>query len=192
MRRGPALILLGSLLLGAAWAGAESTRSTWAQLTNFNPPPVVQPVAATTPALTGRVLWLSIEGLSPREASLMPTLQWLVGRGARLTLTGTEPLTPAATFATLLTGAPPTVHGVMLPGRTAPLGAETILGAAQRLKLQARLLGGPTGAPLPAGAEARLAALKAASGGPEALTLVALDDLAVAQKKLGLADPAQA
>lgn len=191
MRRGPALILLGSLLLGAAWAGAESTRAAWTKLTNFNPPPVTQPMAATTPALTGRVLWLSIEGLSPREASLMPTLQWLAGRGARVSLTASEPLTPAATFATLLTGAPPTVHGVILPGRTAPLGAETILGAAQRLKLSTKLLGGPQGAALPAGAEARLAALKAASVGPEALTLVSLDDLAVTQKKLSLADPAQ-
>lgn len=192
MRRGPALILLGSLLLGAAWAGAESTRRAWTELTNFTPPPVLQPVAATTPALTGRVLWLSIEGLSPREAMLMPTLQWLAGRGARFSLTGTEPLTPAATFATLLTGAPPTVHGVLLPGRTTPTGAETIVGAAQRLKHQAKLLGGPQGAPLPAGGPERVAALKAAYAGPEALTLVALNDLAAAQKQLGLADPAQA
>lgn len=191
MRRGPALILLGSLLLGAAWAGAESTRSAWTVLTNFNPPPVTQPAATAMPALTGRVLWLSIEGLSPREASLMPTLQWLSGRGARVTLSATEPLTPAATFATLLTGAPPTVHGVMLPGRTAPIGAETILGAAQRLQHPAKLLGGPQGAPLPDGAEAHLAALKTARTSPETLTLVALDDLAVAQKRLGLADPAQ-
>jgi hypothetical protein len=192
VRRGPALILLGSLLLGAAWAGAESTRSTWALLSNYNPPPVTQPVAETTPALTRRVLWLSIEGLSPREANLMPTLQWLAGRGARLSLTGTEPLTPAATFATLLTGAPPTVHGVMLPGRTAPLGAETILGAAQRGKLAGRLIGSPLGAPLPDEAEARQKAIKAAAADPEALTLIALDDLATAQKRLGLADPAQA
>lgn len=197
MRRGPALILLGSLLLGAAWAGAESTRSAWTELTNFNPPPVTQPAAATTPALTGRVLWLSIEGLSPREASLMPTLQWLAGRGARFTLTGSEPLTPAATFATLLTGAPPSVHGVMLPGRTGPLGAETILGAAQRLKLPAGLVGGtgaqglPQGAALPAEAQARLAALKAASGAPEALTVAVLDDLTAAQRTLGHADPSQ-
>lgn len=120
----------------------------------------------------------------------MPTLQWLAGRGARFSLTGTEPLTPAATFATLLTGAPPTVHGVMLPDRTAPLGAETILGAAQRLRHAATLVG-PPGAPLPTEAEARLAALKSAIAAPQNLTLIPLDDLATAQQGLGHADPSQ-
>lgn len=191
MRRGPALILLGSLLLGAAWAGAESTRSAWTELTNFNPPPVTQPVAAATPALTGRVIWLSVEGLSPREASLMPTLQWLAGRGARLSLTATEPLTPAATFTTLLTGAPPTVHGVMLPDRTAPLGAETIMGVAQRLQQAATFVGAPEGAPLPTEAAPRLAMLKTAVAAPQRLTVIPLDDLATAQQRLGHADPSQ-
>lgn len=189
-RHGPALLLLGSLLLGAAWAGAESTRTAWTKLNNFNPPPVSQPVAASTPALTERLLWLSIDGLSAREANLMPTLQWLAGRGAHFDLTAPGPLTPASTSATLLTGAPPTVHGVMLPGRTAPLGTETILGVAARLKLPARQLGGPAGGPLPGAPEARAAALQAAA--VDGLTLALVDDLAAAQRQLGLADPEQA
>lgn len=196
MRRGPALVLIGSLLLGAAWAGAQSAKTAWHQLQNFNPPPVVQPVADLSPAQTGRVLLLTIEGLTPREARLMPTLQWLAQRGARFTLTAEEPLTPEATFASLVTGAPPTIHGVMLPERTSPLGAETLLGVAGRIRQGATAIGATgalvTSTKLPPAPEARLAALKAVTTSTDALTLVALDDLAVAQKRLGAADPAQA
>lgn len=196
MRRGPALVLIGSLLLGAAWVGAQYAKATWSTLQNFNPPPVTQPVADTAPAQTPRVILLTIEGLGPREARLMPTLEWLAGRGARFTLTAEEPLTPSSTFASLLTGAPPSVHGVLLPGRTAPLGAETLLGAVQRAQAKASVLGATpfalTSTPLPAAPAARQTAIKALAASSEKLTLVSLDDLAVAQQRLGSADPGQA
>jgi hypothetical protein len=199
LRRAPAFLLLGSLLLVAAWGSADLTRTAWQRLASFNPPPVNAPVALVPAGRTERLVLIAVEGLGPDEASLLPTLHWLAERGARFALSAEEPLTPQATLATLLTGAPPSLTGTILPDRPVPLGAETLLKAAQRGNVGATALGTPlagrllgTGTnPLPTNPAARTEALKGAIQGGGKLSILVLDDLQQAARALGTADPAR-
>ncbi|HWI61690.1 MAG TPA: hypothetical protein VNT75_07635, partial [Symbiobacteriaceae bacterium] len=82
------------------------------------------------PPSAQRLVLILAEGLRPDDARLLPTLDWLAGRGAQLKVTVPQPGYATPSVATLLTGARPEVHGVLF-GDT-QLRSDNLVAAAKR------------------------------------------------------------
>jgi hypothetical protein len=141
VRRGPALFLLICLLVASAYGAQRVVLEGFDRVTGFKPTHMtgVRPPAGPPP-LAQRVVLILAEGLRPDDARLLPTVDWMAERGAQLAISVPEPGYGVPAAATLLTGAQPEVHGVLL--RDGRLGADNMLSAAQRVGLAAGGAGG--------------------------------------------------
>lgn len=141
MRRGPAVFLLICLLVASAYGAQRVVLEGFDRVTGFKPTHMtgVRPPAGPPP-LAQRVVLILAEGLRPDDARLLPTVDWLAERGAQLSVSVPEPGYAVPATATLLSGARPEVHGVLL--REGRLGADNILSAAKRVGLTTGGAGG--------------------------------------------------
>lgn len=145
MKRWPSLIVLFALLAGAAslaWRDGQSLNQFWL---HYQPPAAASltPLPPTTPpqALTSQVVVVVIGGLRADASLTLPTLSLLRQSGASRTLVVPVPSENATTWATLLTGAPPYLHGVIAGFPRRPLQAETIFDEAKSRSLTTALAG---------------------------------------------------
>lgn len=151
-----AVLLLAGIALAATWWRAQLAAS----LRDYRAPGpalIVRPVdapkgaggegsaALTSPPVAQQVLLIVISGLRADAARRLPTLADLAGRGARGEVAATEPGSVAASWAALLTGAPPEWSGgalVDVPDAVPrPVAAETLLVAARGAGMRAALFG---------------------------------------------------
>lgn len=144
MRRGPAVVLLLSLLVAAGYGAQFALAEGWARVIDFAPAHFVASRPATGPTqLTDRLILVMIDGLHPDDASLLPSLDWLGRRGSRYRLDVTPPGYQVPVAATLMTGAPPTLHGILLTNLEHPLLADSLPAAAARARLTVGGIGSP-------------------------------------------------
>lgn len=204
MRRGPAVFLLFCLLFGAAYGALRAGQEGYARLNHFSPPhfKAERTTAGSTP-LTGRLVLIMIDGLRTEEAHLLPSLEWIRRQGASYRLTVPAPSYQPSAAATLLTGAPPTLHGVLSAEHAQPLKADSLLQAAMRAKVTSGGAGGPLLGNLAQGTMESWYAISSMqeqigsvqgllqAGGPK-LVLVQVEDLARAVERAGTASTEQA
>lgn len=200
MRRGPAILLLFCLLFGSAYGALRLGQEGLTRLSTFAPTHISaeRPTAGPSP-LANRLVLLMIDGLRPEEAHLLPSLEWLRHRGASYRLIVPSPSFQPAAAATLLTGAPPELTGVMRPDFASPLGTDHLLMAAKRAQLSMAGAGSATLGRMVSGAvetwqvgssseelQDQIHSLLAPSG--PRLILLQLGDLSRATRSLGTAD----
>lgn len=204
MRRGPAVFLLFCLLFGAAYGAWRAGQEGFARLAQFSPPhhTAERTTTGSTP-LASRLVLIMVDGLRTEEAHLLPSLEWIRQHGASYRLKVPGPSYQTSVSATLLTGAPPTLHGVMSPQVERPLPADHLLQAALRAKFKTGGAGSPALGRLIAGTVetwyegAAMADLMEGAqsllkpGGPK-LVLIQVPDLAAAIARTGTADTQQA
>lgn len=144
MRRGPGIFLLLVLLFGAAYGAWRAAQEGFDRLVHFTSPHFAteRPTAGTTP-LSGRLILVLVDGLRTEEAHLLPSLDWIRQQGASYRLTVPGPSYQPSTSATLLTGAPPSIHGVIRADSTRSLSADHLLQAALRSRTTAGGAGSP-------------------------------------------------
>lgn len=211
MKRWPAFAVLFALLAGAAflaWRNGLATVQSWL---TYQPPasaaaPATPGAAATAPAtaLTSRLVVVIVGGLRSDTALELPTLNLLRQRGAFRTLVADTPTETTTTWATLLTGTDPDLHGQLSDASVRALAADTIFDEAKSQGLTTALAGPDTwGQLLPrsvdlpalepaAGAEPDEALFQHAVTAVQAkagLTLVYLSDTAAAGRRYGGASP---
>lgn len=203
MRRGPAIFLLFCLLLGAAYGAWRAGQEGLSRLSGFAPPHFAaqRPTAGSTP-LAGRLVLILVEGLRTEEAYHLPALEWIRQQGASYRLTVPGPSFQPSIAATVLTGAPPTLHGVMGLNHDGALRADHLLQSAMR----ARVTTGGAGSPAFGGLVASSmgtwydgAAVEDYMGGVQALLkpggprliVIQVEDLAHAVQQSGTADTQQ-
>jgi hypothetical protein len=135
------VFLLICVLLASAYGAQRVAREGASRVTGFTPTHMtgIRPPAGPPP-LAQRVVVILAEGLRPDDARLLPTVDWLAQRGAQLSVAVPEPGYAVPAAATLLTGAQPEVHGVLL--RDGRLGADNLLAAAQRVGISTGGAGG--------------------------------------------------
>ncbi|WP_374711478.1 hypothetical protein [Symbiobacterium terraclitae] len=133
MRRGPAVLLLIVLLLGAAYGAWRAAVEGAALLSGFRPATAVaeRPAAGSAP-LADRVVLFIIDGLRIEDAHRLPAVDWLRRRGAGYRLASTGFGGRAPLLASLLTGAPPTHHGLLEGDAEAAPATDDLLQAAAR------------------------------------------------------------
>lgn len=153
MRRGPAVLLLICLLFGAAYGAWRAAAEGVARLSSFRPVVSAEPLTAGSAPLADRVVFLIIDGLTTEDAHRLPSVDWLHRRGAGYRLTASGFAGEAPLLASLLTGAPPAYHGVLVGAGEAALTADDLLQAAARSQVRA---GGAGGRALDALAAGRL------------------------------------
>ncbi|HWI61601.1 MAG TPA: hypothetical protein VNT75_07180, partial [Symbiobacteriaceae bacterium] len=92
MRRGPAVFLLICLLVASAYGAQRALLEGVDRVTGFSPSHLTgtRPPTGPPPSAQRLVLILA-EGLRPDDARLLPTLDWLAGRGAQLKVTVPQP-----------------------------------------------------------------------------------------------------
>lgn len=197
VRRGPAVFLLFCLLFSAAYGAWRAGQEGYARLTDFAPPHFAAERTTAGPMpLAGRLVLIMIEGLRTEEIQRLPSLEWVHQQGASYQLRVPGPSHQPAAAASLLTGAPPTLHGMLGAQPAGPLKADNLVQAALRAKVTTGGAGGPTLGQLTAGsmgtwyegvslselAEGTHSLL--APGGPK-LVLIEVNDLAAALDRLG-------
>ncbi len=143
MRRGPAVFLLVTLLLASAYGAVQAIHQGWQLITGFLPAhyTVPRPTIGSTP-LSNRLIFITIDGLRPDDASLMPTLDWLRRRGAGFALSVPMPAYGLPALATLLSGAPPTLHGVLIDSPGAALRSDNFVSGATQMGYSSAGIGG--------------------------------------------------
>lgn len=103
--------LAGASLLAALITGWSADRA-WSSLVDYSPvPPAATVGPAAGPALSPRVVLVLVDGLGVDSAREVPALGALSRRGAAFTCAVSPPSLSRPGRATLLTGAPPHVHG---------------------------------------------------------------------------------
>lgn len=133
VRRGRGLILLICLLVASAYGAQRFLGEGARRVTGFSPThAAAAKPAAGLPPLAQRVVLVVLEGLRPDDALRLPMLEWMARQGAQVRLSVPAPVYQPQATATLLTGAPPRVHGLLLPSREPALSADTIAAAARR------------------------------------------------------------
>lgn len=144
VRRGPAVILLFVLMLGAAFGVQRATTFGWQRVAGFAPAHFGAKRPATgSPPLANRMVLLMVDGLRVEDALLLPSLDWLRRQGAGYRLTVPPPGYQVPVGATLLTGAEPRHHGLLLDTPQGPLRADNLVDAAIRAKLSVGAIGTP-------------------------------------------------
>ncbi|MFZ5817374.1 MAG: hypothetical protein ACOY93_19085 [Bacillota bacterium] len=204
MRRGPAIFLLVCLLFGAAYGAWRAGQEGFQRLRGFSPPhfTATRPTTGATP-LAHRLVLVMVDGLRAEDAHLLPSLEWLRRRGASYRLAVPGPSYQISAAATLLSGAPPTLHGVMATQPENPLGSDHLLHAALRVRVAAGGAGSPALGRLVAGTATiwhegegmeQLTAGVVAMLKPDGPRLVVLQvtDLMTAVRRSGTADTRQA
>ncbi|MGE5676241.1 MAG: hypothetical protein ACM3XM_20560 [Mycobacterium leprae] len=134
MRRGPAVLLLLALLFGSAYGAWRIGNEGWNRVSSFAPAHYQAPRPTVgPPPLTNRLVLIMVDGLRVDDAMRLPSLDWLARRGAfyRLQVDGPAYQLPAE--ATILSGASPLQHGILLPQLAKPLGVDSLPAAARRL-----------------------------------------------------------
>lgn len=133
MRRGPAVLLLIVLLLGAAYGAWRAAQEGAAVLAGFQPATAAaeRPVTGSAP-LADRVVLFIIDGLRIEDAHRLPSVDWLRHRGAGYRLESAGFGGRAPLMASLLTGAPPTHHGLLGGEAEAAPATDDLLQAAAR------------------------------------------------------------
>lgn len=203
MRRGPAIFLLFCLLFGAAYGAWRAGQEGFSRLSGFAPPHFAaqRPTAGSTP-LAGRVVLILVEGLRTEEAYRLPALEWVRQQGTSYRLTVPGPSYQPSAAATVLTGAPPTLHGVMGPQHDGALRADHLLQSAMRARVATGGAGSPSFGGLVASSmgtwydgdsvEEYMSGVEALlkPGGPR-LVLIQVEDLARAVQQSGTADVQQ-
>lgn len=200
MRKGPAVILLLTFLIAAAYGAQRALSEGMMRVARFSPAIFQAPrPAAGPPPLAGRVVLVALDGLRAEDVVLLPSLDWLERRGASFRLTVPAPGSGAPVLTTFLTGALPTTHGVLSPAASPKTGADALTAAAQRARLTvggvgSEHLGSLAGLPAgswqtPAAPDKLLDAVRPllGSGGP-GLTVIQLTRLGTARQP-DLADP---
>jgi hypothetical protein len=110
------VILLLLLLIASGYGARRAALDGWSRVVGFAPAHVQGALPATGPApLTGRLVLILVDGLRSDDTSRLPTLEWLGRQGSRLRLTAPAPAFAGPLTATILTGAPPALHGFVLP-----------------------------------------------------------------------------
>lgn len=199
VRRGPAVVLLFLLLFATAYGAQRAVVEGWNRVVGFRPAHFEGPKPVAGPAaLTSRAVLIVAEGLRPEDAPLLPSLDWLARQGATFRLSVPEPVYPWAAASTLLTGAPPELHGMVVPLPGRPLQADHVAGAAGRVNVSAggtgsaawgALLGNvPWQTAETPGDRLALARSLLAPTGPQ-LVMIQTDDLHTFGHFLGIADP---
>ncbi|MHB9144116.1 MAG: alkaline phosphatase family protein [Symbiobacteriia bacterium] len=147
MKRWPALLILFTLLVGAAlfaWRSDQSLLQSWS---TYEPPQAAalwtpgMPAAERPRALSAHVLLVVISGLRPDAARQMPALEQLRRAGAARTLLVTPPTERDAAWATLLTGSAPYLHGILSDAALRPLPLDTVFDEAKAGSLTTGLAG---------------------------------------------------
>lgn len=143
MRRGPTVFLLLILLAAAAYGSYRAMDVAWTRVVEFAPSylSAQKPTAGPSP-LAAKVVLVVADGLRPNDAALLPAVDWLEQRGAVYALSAPLPSYQVPVTATLLTGAPAELHGVLLPQSSGPLAYDSLLTAARRARLTSGGVGG--------------------------------------------------
>lgn len=133
-----------SLLVGSAYGAHRAFATGWERVTRFSSAAsqAAKP-AAGPPPLANRLVLIMVDGLRPDETSLLPSLDRLRRLGAAYNLSAPGPSYQLPVSATLLTGAQPQTHGLLLPTVTQPLQADSLFTAAARVRIPS----GGTGQP---------------------------------------------
>ncbi|HEY8346598.1 MAG TPA: hypothetical protein VIL07_04895 [Symbiobacteriaceae bacterium] len=133
MRRGPVLFVILALLFAFGYAAQRTLMAAWHRVTTYAPP--VSDAALTesgaTP-LADRLVLIAVSGLEASDVTLLPSLDWIRRQGGSYHLTVPAPASEAAAAATLLTGAPPEVHGRFLSTPGGPGLTDSLPQAAAR------------------------------------------------------------
>lgn len=137
MRRGPIVLLLLALLLAAGYGARRLEGRSWDSLVKYAPPYAQAAAAAIgtapTAPLAQRLILVMVDGLSDTDAQRLPTVAYLRDQGAFRSVAALPTPWPAAAWATLLSGAPPELHGTVMSGQAdRPLTADNLLSAARR------------------------------------------------------------
>lgn len=137
MRRGPIIVLLLVCLLAAGYGALRLERQSWTSLVGYTPPFSEAAAAATgtapLPALAPRLVLVLADGLSATDVTRLPAVAYLREQGAYGTLYARPTPWPRAAWATVLTGASPQQHGVVMNAQAVrPLSADNLLAAARR------------------------------------------------------------
>lgn len=113
------------------------------RLTHYQPTHAAaeQPALGSTP-LANRLVVLLIDDLRTAEAHRLPSLDWLRQRGAGYRLTLPGPTSSPSALATLLTGSPPTLHGVLAANINLPSPVDDLTRSAVRSQVTAGGAGG--------------------------------------------------
>jgi len=141
VRRGPAVFFLTCLLVASAYGAQRVMREAAARVTGFSPAHLTaaRPPSGPPPLVRRTVLILA-DGLRSDDALLLPTVDWLSQRGAQLRITVPQPGHRLPATASLLTGARPEVHGVLLGNGS--LKADSLPSGAKRVGLKTGGAGG--------------------------------------------------
>jgi hypothetical protein len=133
-----------SLLVGSAYGAQRAFSTGWERVTRFSPAAwqAAKPAAGPAP-LANRLVLIVVDGLRPDETSLLPSLDRLRRLGSAYSLSAPGPSYQLPVSATLLTGAQPQTHGVVLPTVTQPLQADSLFTAAARVRIPAGGVGQP-------------------------------------------------
>jgi hypothetical protein len=144
LRRGPAVILLLTLLFTSAYGAQRAFSAGWERVNGFAPASLQATKPTTGPApLAGRLVLIMVDGLRPEDIPLLPSMDWLRRKGASYLLTVPALGHQVPVWATLLTGAPSEIHAVLLATPARPLQADTLPAAAARAKISAGGAGQP-------------------------------------------------
>ena len=121
-----------SVLLASAAGGALLSLAAWHSFERFQPPP---PLHADLPGgepLTSRVILVVLDGIRADVVSRMPFLSRLAERGTIGVTVAVQPSLSLPARASMMTGAPPEIHGVTSNGRIFKTVGETVLSLAKR------------------------------------------------------------
>jgi len=135
VRRGPALFFIIVLLFASAYGAQRALLTGWNLLADYSPPYFrsARPDTGPTP-LAHRLVLIAVDGLEPDDVTRLPSLDWIRRQGASYRLTVPLPAAPDAAAATLLTGAPPDLHGYLFPAIHHTLQVDSLPEAAARVQ----------------------------------------------------------
>jgi hypothetical protein len=131
-------------LISAGYGTGRLLQEGQKRVTGFSPTHERAARPATgLPPLAQRLVLVLVEGLQPDDVRMLPSLDWLAQKGASLRLTVPEPGYTMPSTATLLTGASPSTHGILLaPGPGQGLATDNLVAAAKRVKYKTGGAGG--------------------------------------------------
>lgn len=138
VRRGPAVFLLIALLIGIGYGAQRTLTTGWGRLEAFTPSHFQSSRPETGPApLADRLVLIAVDGLRHEDVTLLPSLDWVRRQGAsyRLQVPSHGGASPSA--ATLLTGAPPELHGHLFAALGRSTAVDSLPGAAVRVQRSA-------------------------------------------------------
>lgn len=135
MRRGPSLFIVLVLLFACAYGAQQVLTAGWNRLAAYAPAYLRSARPETGPApLADHLVLIAVDGLEPSDVTLLPSLDWIRRQGASFRLTVPTPATAHSAAATLLTGAPPELHGYLSPALNRTTEVDSLIQAAARVE----------------------------------------------------------